>query len=411
MTTSGVLFNMNFMGRKLGAPRGLLLSLIAVSLSVLFLGVESDANPVVRVVRNGDCLSELAAEFDVTVDEIRRWNRLDGDVIQVGQRLIVGYRGSKSSSKSRTKSRREKAPATTTYKVAKGDTLSDVAVRFGVDVEEILALNSGLRADHIEVGHPLKVPRARRKLSFHSVRRGDNLSRIASRYGVDVEDLVRWNRGLRATSLRIGSRLKVYPSKAPSSKSLGRPWDGSLAHGRRLQRHPLFVIRTPSRSWGTEETVQWIHDAFDAVRRRHKRAPRVRVHDLSFRNGGRIDGHRSHQNGRDADLIYFQRRCGRGGCQMRSVEPRNLLVGPQWTLMRYWLQRGQAQVIFVDYDLQAVLYRHAQKRGATRSQLRNWFQYPRGRKAAGGVIRHYANHRNHLHIRFRCPRGDSECVN
>lgn len=120
-------------------------------------------------------------------------------------------------------------------------------------------------------------------------------------------------------------------------------------------------------------------------------------------------GHRSHRSGRDVDITYYQRRCPRTGCPLRNIRQRDMRPALQWTLLHTWLQRGEAQLIFVDYGLQPALYRQARRTGATRRQLSNWFQYPRSRNTPAGVIRHSPNHRDHIHVRFRCPRGDQQC--
>jgi hypothetical protein len=75
----------------------------------------------------------------------------------------------------------------------------------------------------------------------------------------------------------------------------------------------------------------------------------------------------------------------------------------------YWLERDQAQAIFLDYSLQPALYREARRRGATREQLHQWFQYPRGTGYPLGVIRHFRYHRDHFHVRFRCDDADEQC--
>ncbi len=62
-----------------------------------------------------------------------------------------------------------------------------------------------------------------KKASYYTVRRGDNLGKIASRYGVRVSDLKRWN-GLRSSTIRSGQRLKVYGKKSTSSSSSGSGW-------------------------------------------------------------------------------------------------------------------------------------------------------------------------------------------
>jgi hypothetical protein len=155
------------------------------------------------------------------------------------------------------------------------------------------------------------------------------------------------------------------------------------------------------------ETVLWMQDAFDSVREAHPRAPRVRVHDLSDHDGGRLYGHRSHQSGRDVDIAYYHERCN-GPCSFRRVRD-DLDVATQWTLLRHWLVRDQVTAIFNDYRIQRPLYEEARRQGATRAQLSRWFQYPRGRTHSLGKIRHFPNHRDHLHVRFVCPETDEEC--
>jgi membrane-bound lytic murein transglycosylase D len=44
----------------------------------------------------------------------------------------------------------------------------------------------------------------------YDVKRGDTLSQIADRFSVSVQQLMSWNHLRRATSLRAGQRLVVY---------------------------------------------------------------------------------------------------------------------------------------------------------------------------------------------------------
>ena len=45
---------------------------------------------------------------------------------------------------------------------------------------------------------------------FYTVEKGDTLNRIATRYNVSVDDLVRWNRIKNQRLLIVGQRLKIY---------------------------------------------------------------------------------------------------------------------------------------------------------------------------------------------------------
>ncbi|MCA9563103.1 MAG: penicillin-insensitive murein endopeptidase, partial [Myxococcales bacterium] len=193
------------------------------------------------------------------------------------------------------------------------------------------------------------------------------------------------------------------------SESRGRANHGTLVNGEQLPPHSGYVIRDEDMAWATNETVSYIMDAFDYMVSEHPRAPRVMMHDLSDHNGGRLSGHRSHQSGRDADIGLYQTRCSDNECPFRRVRASRLDVEREWDLISYWIRHDQVQYIFLDYSLQEPLYEYAQSQGASDSQLREWFQYPSGRRSARGIIRHEPNHDDHIHVRFVCSDDDDEC--
>ncbi len=47
-------------------------------------------SPVVHVVKPGETLYRISRRYGVTVNEVKKWNKLPDDIIEVGQRLIVG---------------------------------------------------------------------------------------------------------------------------------------------------------------------------------------------------------------------------------------------------------------------------------------------------------------------------------
>ena len=50
----------------------------------------SMGSPTVHVVKPGETLYRISRRYGITVDKIRKWNKLPDDIIEVGQRLIVG---------------------------------------------------------------------------------------------------------------------------------------------------------------------------------------------------------------------------------------------------------------------------------------------------------------------------------
>jgi LysM repeat protein len=105
------------------------------------------------------------------------------------------------------------------YIVSRGDTLSRIASRTGVPIAQLRAAN-GLRGDLIKVGQKLRVPTTLTVASAakgqastgqeitYLVTRGDTLWQIANRYGTSVEKLRQSNRNA-GDSLQVGQVLRI----------------------------------------------------------------------------------------------------------------------------------------------------------------------------------------------------------
>lgn len=353
----------------------------------------------------GEVLIEVAARYGVTVPDLLAWNELDSDRIRIGQQLVV------SPERPVENDPESLAAWRTTYTVLRGDNLTRIAERVGVSLEALTEANPEMRRDRIRPGQRLNLVGPTRVVD-HVVQRGETIARIASRFEVRPLDLTDWNPVLRRRGVETGMTLRIYTDvRISRSESVGAPNEGTLENAVRLPEGRAYVVRTGDRAFATHETVQWIVEAFDAALDADPDMPRLRIHDLSAPTGGRIAGHRSHQNGRDADIAYYRRQCRNGEpCFMNRTRPEDLDVAHQWRLFRYWLERDLATHIFVDYALQAPLYEYARTHGATAAELDRWFQYPREKTEPRGIIRHFAQHDDHFHVRFVCPRGDDRCT-
>ena len=193
----------------------------------------ADGERIVYVVKNGDYLGRIASRNRCTVAQIKRWNNLKSNNIRVGQRLVI-YKGgsgpSTSSSSSSTTSASTSASTssasstpTGTYTVKSGDTLSGIATRHGVTVNQLKQWN-GLTSNNIKIGQKLKVTSsssaasssstaaASGEYTTYTVKSGDSLYSISKNYpGVSAQDIMNFN-GMSNSNIKPGMKIKI-PNK------------------------------------------------------------------------------------------------------------------------------------------------------------------------------------------------------
>lgn len=158
------------------------------------------------VVARGDTLSGIAARFGTTVAALARANGIKNpNLIRVGQVLRVD--GKPSSQTGGTS-------GASTVTVRRGDSLSKIGARVGVPWRTIASLN-GIRAPwRIFPGQRLKITRGgaagtSSAGTHYTVKRGDTLSGISSRFGVRVQQLQRWNNISNPNLIIAGRTIRV----------------------------------------------------------------------------------------------------------------------------------------------------------------------------------------------------------
>lgn len=98
--------------------------------------------------------------------------------------------------------------STSTYTVRSGDTLSAIASRYGTTVSKLQSLNNISNANYIYVGQKLKVSGSV-SATYYTVRSGDTVSGIAARYGTTTNKIKQLNSLNNVNFIRIGQRLRV----------------------------------------------------------------------------------------------------------------------------------------------------------------------------------------------------------
>lgn len=193
-------------------------------------------------VQSGDTLSEIAQEHGVSTTALADANGLSNpNQIWVGQVLTIPD-GSSSS---------------TTYVLQPGETLSHVAAKFNTSVSAIMAVNGITNPDLVYAGTRLQVggeapPTDTVDLeivtsSIHTVQAGETLSEIAVSYGMSWQDLATANGLSDANRIYVGQQLTVSGSTGfvcpvPGS-SFFNDWGFPRSGGRYHEGNDLFAPR------------------------------------------------------------------------------------------------------------------------------------------------------------------------
>ena len=122
----------------------------------------SNQQRIAYKVKSGDYLGKIASKYGVTVNQLKSWNNLRSNSIQIGQTLYIYKNGgptiSQGSSGSSSSSSSNSKPKTVIYTVKAGDSLFKIANKYpGVSVDDIKKAN-GLKSDAIRAGQKLTIP-------------------------------------------------------------------------------------------------------------------------------------------------------------------------------------------------------------------------------------------------------------
>jgi len=91
------------------------------------------------------------------------------------------------------------------YTVVKGDTLSGIAKRYGMKLDEIISINNITKPNLINVGQVLNI--IAYNPCFHTVVKGDTLSAIAKKYNLSLSDIVSINNIKNPNLIYVGQKI------------------------------------------------------------------------------------------------------------------------------------------------------------------------------------------------------------
>jgi len=148
-------------------------------------------------VKSGDSLWSIANRYGTTVDTLRTLNNLTSNVLMIGQVLKVPASSLDAGVET----------GENTYTIKSGDSLWSIASRYGTTVDILKKLNN-LSSNNLQIGQVLKVPSSESSGNTYTVKSGDSLWSIANRYGTNVNTLKNLN-GLTSNLLQIGQVLRL----------------------------------------------------------------------------------------------------------------------------------------------------------------------------------------------------------
>ena len=103
-------------------------------------------------MRSGESLYKIATDNGITVDELKAANNITGDAVKAGQTLVIPAKGEAAKLAAA-----KPEPKTSKYTVRKGDNLGKIAAKHGITVDELKELNN-LTDNNIMVGQSIVVP-------------------------------------------------------------------------------------------------------------------------------------------------------------------------------------------------------------------------------------------------------------
>ena len=201
---------------------------------------QQKSQPKQHVVKSGETLYSIAQQYNVSVQDLMKWNHLNSNDIQIGQQLLIG-----PPQQETTGARKQ---STVKHMVEKGETLFSIARQYGVTVAQLKSWNN-LQNNSLHVGQILEIHKSGKqsqpatagnnnpppspKTTFlqknsgqtqiYTVKKGDYLALIAQRFNMTVNELKELNQ-LKSNVIHVGQQLRVTgglsaPSVAENTKS------------------------------------------------------------------------------------------------------------------------------------------------------------------------------------------------
>ena len=181
--------------------------------------VKNNKSWVYYKVKRGENLRAIALRYGINVYELRDWNNIHGNKIDAGKKIRI--LAAKNSNYIASNEKNLNKTSVYKYKVKRGDSISEIALKFGVSVVNLKKWNS-LTTNTLNAGKSLKIfsesktsslgdntVKNSANINYYKIKAGETIASIATHYNVSVSSIKKWN-NLKGNKIIAGTNLKIY---------------------------------------------------------------------------------------------------------------------------------------------------------------------------------------------------------
>ncbi len=157
---------------------------------------------ITHKVKSGESLSTIAKKYKVTIAELKSWNSLSSDKLQIGKSLKVITKKAVPVKQSGTQPQAEPLVANAALKEEVKKEEPKVADKRAEDP------NGNKEVVFVSTKASTAITKATGDWIFHTVKSGESLFSLAKMYGSSIEELIQWN-GLTSNNIKVGQSIHV----------------------------------------------------------------------------------------------------------------------------------------------------------------------------------------------------------
>lgn len=154
----------------------------------------------------GDTLYSIADSYNTSVPEIIQANPgISPEELQIGQQICIP-----------ADALAKKPCPGRIYTIQPGDTLIDLAKRYGYTLDALVSINPGANPNNLKIGQKICLPPSPGGGPFpcyagsiYRIKAGDTLYSVARRYGLSLDQLIAANEKLEPEALQIGQPICI----------------------------------------------------------------------------------------------------------------------------------------------------------------------------------------------------------